>query len=226
MNNANFSVKLEVKFVSPSGEFDGYASVFNVVDKVNDNILKGAFEESLEKYREQQILPPLLWQHDSSEPIGEWLEMYEDEHGLFVKGKLFIGQLKTADEAYALLRKNIVTGLSIGYRAQDFYKDARGVRILTRVDLEEVSLVTFPANEYARVKTDEDESNIPTEREIEAVLRNSGLSRKQAKGIVSCGYKSLLGADDIKQDGDNIDDIIRNIRKITKELDKFVAVGK
>ncbi len=149
--------------------------------------------------------------------------MYEDEHGLFVKGKFFMDELKTAQEAYALLSKKIVTGLSIGYRALDFFKDARGVRVLTKVDLQEVSLVTFPANDYARVKIENNDNKVPTERET--MLRSSGLSRRQAKGIVSCGYKSLdrnysnSKSAEMKYAIDRVD-------KITKELESFLETVK
>jgi len=214
MQNLNFRAPFEVKFVTETGMFEGYASVFNVIDKVNDKIVRGAFKESLDNFIETKTMPPLLWQHNSSEPIGMWTEMYEDEHGLFVKGKLFIDEIKTASEAYKLLQEKVVTGLSIGYRALDFYKDDKtGARILTKVDLQEVSLVTFPANDYARVKGSEN-SKVPSEREVEAILRNSGLSRRQAKGLVACGYKGL------SQSGD---DEIRNLTKIilnaAKELE-------
>jgi len=217
MDNLNFKVKFEVKSVAQNGEFEGYASVFNVVDKVSDKIVKGAFVESINNFREHKTLPPLLWQHDSTSPIGEWLEMYEDEHGLFVKGKLFIDEIKTAQEAYSLLNKKIVTGLSIGYRAQDYYKDAKGIRVLTRVDLQEVSLVTFPANDYARVNVSNSSNSnyVPSERELEAMLRSSGLSRRQAKGVVACGYKSLTGNNEMEF-------VVKEINKITKELSSFI----
>lgn len=215
MQNLNFNAAFEVKFVADTGCFEGYASVFNIIDKVNDKIVKGAFEESLKQFKERGDLPPLLWQHSATDPIGMWEEMYEDDLGLFVKGRLFIDDIKSANEAYKLLKEKVVTGLSIGYRALDSYKDQySGVRVLTKVDLQEVSLVTFPANDYARVSNVNnssviDENRIPTERELETVLRSSGLSRKQAKGIISCGYKSLYAEDREEED---------LIKELTKEV--------
>ena len=199
MPDLNFNAVFEVKFITDTGVFEGYASVFNIVDKVNDKIVYGAFKDSLKEYKQRGDLPPLLWQHSTSDPIGMWTEMYEDEHGLFVKGKLFVDEIKTAQEAYKLLQENVVTGLSIGYRVVDYYTDDKNVRILTKVDLQEVSLVTFPANDYARVSNINGAANqniVPTERELEAILRNSGLSRRQAKGVIACGYKSLVDGDD------------------------------
>lgn len=188
----HFEFPLELKFLAETGTFEGYASVFNVIDKVNDKIAPGAFKESLSRHRAEGRLPPLLWQHDHLEPIGAWREMYEDMHGLYVKGDLFIRDLPMAREAYKLLKENVVTGLSIGYRAVESHREQKSaVRVLTKLDLVEVSLVTFPANEQARVIGVKALSTASTPRELENFLHAHGLSRRQAKGVVAQGYKSL-----------------------------------
>jgi HK97 family phage prohead protease len=150
--NRKFDAGFELKFLAETGTFEGYASVFNVVDNVQDKIAPGAFRDSLAQYHREHRFPPLLWQHDAAEPVGAWREMYEDSHGLYVKGDLFINDIALAKEAYKLLKENVVTGLSIGYRARESHREEKsGVRVLTKLDLLEVSLVTFPANELARV---------------------------------------------------------------------------
>src|ERR1035437_9422884 len=146
-----FDSPFELKFLAETGVFEGYASVFNVVDQVHDKIAPGAFKDSLAVWHKSGRLPPLLWQHESLGPIGAWREMYEDSHGLYVKGDLFINDIALAKEAYKLLKENVVTGLSIGYRTQESHRDQKSVRVLTKLDLLEVSLVTFPANDLARV---------------------------------------------------------------------------
>lgn len=152
MTHNKFDAPFELKFLAETGVFEGYASVFNVVDQVNDKIARGAFKDSLTACNKAGRLPPLLWQHEALEPIGAWREMYEDSHGLFVKGDMFIKDIALAKEAYKLLKENVVTGLSIGYRTQESYREQKsGVRVLTKLDLLEVSLVTFPANDLARV---------------------------------------------------------------------------
>lgn len=143
---------LEVKFLAATGLFEGYASVFNVVDSVQDKIAPGAFKDSLAMHDKSNRLPPLLWQHNTEVPIGAWREMREDSHGLYVKGELFVHDIAQSREAYKLLKENVVTGLSIGYRTRQSHREKKsGVRVLTKLDLLEVSLVTFPANEMARV---------------------------------------------------------------------------
>jgi uncharacterized protein len=143
---------LELKFLAGTGAFEGYAAVFSVTDTAADRIAPGAFAAALTGFRAEGRLPPLLWQHDAAEPIGAWREMREDAHGLFVKGELFVSDIPRAREAYRLLREKVVTGLSIGYRAKKSHRANDGCRVLTEIDLLEVSMVTFPANGLARVR--------------------------------------------------------------------------
>lgn len=91
-----FDTQMELKRLGETGCFEGYAAVFNVTDNVNDLILPGAFDASLQEAREEGRLPPLLWQHDPAEPIGVWRELREDAHGLYVKGELFVSDIPRA----------------------------------------------------------------------------------------------------------------------------------
>ncbi len=220
MQNLNFNTRLEVKFVAETGEFEGYASVFNVTDKVNDKIVRGAFKASLAEFNKKGELPLMLWQHNTSAPIGRWLDMYEDEHGLFVKGQLFVDELNVAKEAYKLLKEKLVTGLSIGYRVVDSFKEHKDdIRVLTAVDLQEISLVTFPANEYARVSDIKRPANnnvVPTERELEATLRTSGLSRRQAKSFIALGYKGLR--QQVREEQTAVKYLVGKINNATEDL--------
>jgi len=198
MTAQTFEMPFELKFASETGGFEGYASVFGVIDNAGDRIEKGAFARSLETAGQNGQLPPLLWQHDPRQPIGAWREMREDAHGLYVKGELFISDITRAREAYRLLQEKVVTGLSIGYRALKSHRDADGIRVLTEIELIEVSMVTFPANDFARisrVKSQLAEGRVPSPREYEAFLRDAGFSRRQAKGLIADGYKSLAPRD-------------------------------
>jgi uncharacterized protein len=213
---------LELKFVAESGTFEGYASVFHVTDSANDRIAPGAFEKSLQKAYAEDRLPPLLWQHDAQQPIGIWHEMQEDSHGLFVRGELFVNDITQAREAYKLMRENVVTGLSIGYRTIQSERDAKtGARILTEIELLEISMVTFPANPLARVRQVKslfDNGGIPSEREFEAFLRDAGLSRKQAKGVIADGYKALTPRDAVPAEDT---DVMQALRCLTEQLKSY-----
>jgi HK97 family phage prohead protease len=217
-----FETPFELKFLNETGVFEGYASVFGVTDSVNDRILPGAFRDSLKAFNDEGRLPPLLWQHDPRQPIGVWREMREDEHGLYVKGELFVTDIPRAREAYRLLRENVVTGLSIGYRTKASHRDEdSGARVLTQLDLVEISMVTFPANDMARirrVKSALQAGNVPTQKEFEALLRDAGMSRKQAKGFISHGYKSLSPRDAAEGEDDTaalLQGLADTIRKLT-----------
>lgn len=131
------------------GLFEGYASLFGIVDLGGDEMAPGAFRRTLERRGAPNIR--MLWQHDPSMPIGTWLSMAEDGRGLKVKGRLNLA-VERAREAFALMREGAIDGLSIGFRVKTARKAATGgVRRLIEVDLWEVSLVTFPMLPQARV---------------------------------------------------------------------------
>jgi uncharacterized protein len=141
---------LNIKELSDKGVFAGYASVFNVVDSHNDSIEPGAFAASLKK-RAGGKKVKLLWQHHTDEPIGQFRSIREDSHGLYVEAQLSL-EVQKAYEAYLLLKTGTVEGLSIGYNTvKSMIDDRTGVRILTEIDLWEISLVTFPANPDAQI---------------------------------------------------------------------------
>lgn len=143
---------LELKFqpVSP-GVFEGYASIFGEPpDAVGDVMAPGAFAASLAEFRAAGRAPLMLWQHDTTEPIGRWLELEEDARGLRVKGGLVL-ETARGREAHALMKAGAVDGLSIGFRTREAGRRSGGGRIIRRVELFEISLVSIPAATAARV---------------------------------------------------------------------------
>ncbi|MBI1274198.1 MAG: HK97 family phage prohead protease [Alphaproteobacteria bacterium] len=146
---------LAIKDISGSGIFTGYASVFGMRDDHNETVAAGAFVRTLQRWRQQGRMPALLWMHDPGQPVGIWQDLREDENGLAVQGRLALRTQKGM-EAYELLKLGAVTGLSIGYRVVESRvapaaKAGRPGRLLTDIDLFEISLVTFPANDAARI---------------------------------------------------------------------------
>ena len=122
------------------GKFEGYASVFDIVDQGMDVVAPGAFRRSLDSGRSVK----LLWQHDMGQPIGVWEEIKEDEKGLFVRGRL-LNDVQQGREANALMRAGAIDSMSIGFRTKEAVAEGNGsVRRLTEIELFEVSLVTFP----------------------------------------------------------------------------------
>lgn len=171
MNIKHFACNLQVKALAGDGVFAGYASVFNAVDQQNEIVAPGAFARTLRQAAQQNRTPAMLWMHDPTMPIGLWQAIREDQNGLAVEGRLALRTQKGAD-AYELLKLGALTGLSIGYRVVSSRVDAKKkARILTDVDLFEISLVTFPANEAARVddvKTPNQGRSLALRRELRA----------------------------------------------------------
>jgi uncharacterized protein len=175
--------------------FSGYASTFHNVDRVGDVVMPGAFAKSLKLMSQSKQRPALLLHHDLHRPIGVWETMAEDEKGLAVTGRLTKG-VRDADEAYALLKDGAIHSLSIGYIPVDENFDPKsGVNYINEVELHEVSLVTIPANPAAVISTVKDAEGNPNIRELERVLRDVGLSRREAKAFISCGIAGLRNAD-------------------------------
>lgn len=135
--------------LTPDGVIEGYASLFGEIDQARDMVMPGAFTQTLKLRGLRKI--PMLFQHDPSEPVGVWLEMKEDLRGLWARGRL-IPDVTRARELLALLQAGAVDGLSIGYRTQRGQIEPKTrVRKLYQVDLWEVSIVTFPLLNGARV---------------------------------------------------------------------------
>lgn len=181
----------EVKEVTAEGTIEGYAAVFGNVDRGGDKILPGAFVESLRKAAQQGQTVKMLFNHDPNQPIGVWEDLAEDAKGLWGKGRLVM-EVPKAQEVHALLKAKALGGLSIGYVTDESDWDGN-VRLLKSVQLYEVSPVTFPMNERAKissVKSAEGAAEIIdklaagdllTVREFEQLAKGLGLSNSQAE---------------------------------------------
>lgn len=187
---------LEVKAVNDDGFFSGYGSVFGVVDSYNEVVAPGAFSESLEELKVKNRKVPVLWQHKTDTPIGVWTDLQEDNKGLLGDGQLIVPDVPKAVEARALMAAGAVTGLSIGYYVrQSSYDEKTGIRTLLKLELVEISLVTFPANDDARIdviKSKLAHGTLPTLPEFERFLREAGFSKTEAAVVANRGLSHLL----------------------------------
>ena len=203
------SVALDLKREpDDDGMFEGYASVFGVVDQGMDVVERGAFAKSLGTGRKVKM----LWQHDQAQPIGVFDKVEEDERGLYVRGRL-LKEVAKGREAMALLRAGAIDSMSIGYRVVDAAPEGDGmVRRLKEIDLHEISLVTFPMLPDAKVTA---VKSIETERDFERFLRDAGFSRKQAVAIALHGFKSLKTE---ARDAPDVSELVEKIANLRKAL--------
>jgi HK97 family phage prohead protease len=136
--------------IDSDGTVEGYASLFGEIDQARDMVMPGAFARTLKSRGLRRI--PMLFQHDPAEPIGVWLELAEDFRGLRARGRL-IPDVMRAREVLALVKAGAIDGLSIGFRTTRARIDPKTrVRRLFEVDLWEISIVTFPLLNGARVR--------------------------------------------------------------------------
>lgn len=188
----------EVKEIDDAGVFTGYLSVFGNVDNGGDIVVPGAFAETLKSWKQKGAMPPVLWQHRTGEPLGPFLEMREDSHGLWVKGQLLVNDVPRAKEARALMKAKAINGMSIGYVSRDDSVDRlTGIRSLKQVDLYEGSVVTFPMNGLATVSAVKSQiETIESLAEVEHLLRDAGgFSKGEALALVA-RVKSLSAKSD------------------------------
>ncbi len=141
---------LEIKGINNLGKFCGYASVFNIKDSYQDIILPSAFKNSL-KSKNIKTDIKMLWQHAQDKPIGYFDVIKEDSIGLYVEGQILL-DIRQGLEAYNLIKNKSVTGLSIGYSVKNAEYDPKdNTRIIKEIELFEISVVTFPANQYSNI---------------------------------------------------------------------------
>ncbi|RYE05672.1 MAG: phage major capsid protein [Rickettsiaceae bacterium] len=139
--NQNFIIKSiqDKNFV-----ISGYASVFGVADQDNDILIKGAFSETINNKVK------LLWQHDKSKPIGIINILIEDDYGLKVEAAIN-SNILYGREAIELIKQGAINALSVGFNIVASSYNEIGQRLISSVELIEISIVTFPANNLAQI---------------------------------------------------------------------------
>lgn len=200
MLRRNFGLT-EVKLAAKAGAFSGYGAVFGNTDAVGDIIENGAFAATIAEWKAKRKWPKMLLQHgggfiggaDDLTPIGVWTDMEEDDYGLKVEGQLIALGTERATYIHEGLKTGALDSMSIGYRARKFRYGTRPdepERYLEDVDLVEVSIVTFPANERATVSSVKN-MTLDELRDFEAHLRREGGFSQVDTATVLAGLKKF-----------------------------------
>lgn len=149
-------VDVKARAADPGG-IEGYGAIFNNIDSYGDMIVKGAFLETIPQFMTNGFASVgHAW---SDLPVATFSDAHEDDKGLYI-----VAEYHTDD--YSQRTRGIVkeridrqksVGLSIGFMVKDggavIGRDDNGfpvgVRILTNLELFEVSIVNVPANPAA-----------------------------------------------------------------------------
>jgi HK97 family phage prohead protease len=215
----NFKL-LEQSAEAATGTFSGYLAAYGNTDENEDRLMPGAFTASLAEYRRAGEMPPMFLNHagipwdavttESLLPIGVWTDITEDSRGLASKGRIDPMDTDLGKRIYAGLRNRTVKGLSIGYKAIGFTRGkaaAEPRRTITEAKLFEGSIICMPANPLASIDRVTSATRglldrargrlVPEEfdprniRHLDTLLRDAGLSRSKAKGVLALGFKNL-----------------------------------
>jgi len=139
--------RLEIKAalsVDEAGTLSGIAWPFNEgPDQLGDLITPGAFNIAADM--------PILLGHDPEDLIGTWTEVKETPEGLLVAGQLHVKEHRRARAARSLITSGLIGGLSIGYRTKAFTPRPGKGRVISALDLVEISVVKNPAHPRARI---------------------------------------------------------------------------
>lgn len=217
LENGRLELTAEIKMDAEDedkGVFVGYGSYFGNKDQGNDVVQSGAFAKSIAKRGAKGI--KMLYNHKQDEPIGVYKEVDEDNKGLKVKGMLALGTQR-GKEVYELMKMGAIDGLSIGYRVDQKgydYEDNGKKRILKEVDLMEISAVTFPMNQRAKVRYVKGLTIRDWERELRDVF---DLSQREAKITAQAVVKALNQRDVEEESPEELLQVINTLTKKIKE---------
>jgi len=220
---------VELKFAQSGSTFEGYASTFGGIDSYDDTILPGAYKSVIEAIKVGSARAPKMFvNHRSFElPVGRWDHLEEDSKGLIIRGEFTPGMSK-AEEVKASLKHGTVDGLSIGYSLKDGdaeYVESNGskIRVIKNISsLPEVSVVTFPADDSARVDLASVKSTLESIEDfktLEDFLREvGGFSKSLATATVSRAKRIITRSDSEFQIPDELRRIIAENLSLSKKL--------
>lgn len=202
-----------VKTTDEAGSFEGLGAVFNDAHPTSswrlpmdwtDRISPGAFKRTLAAHAKAGTMPVMLYMHQRGNVVGAWREMEEVKQGLSVRGQVSTSaRVENGAGLHELMKMGAINALSIGFdvRVQKLDEKTK-VRDIEEIELNELSIVDIPGIHRARV-TDVKTGLIHIET-LERVLRDAGLSRREAKTLLAEGYAALRDAE--RGDEDNEDE--------------------
>lgn len=182
---------------SESGKIAGYASTFTKTpDSYGDIVAPGAFKECIEKIKAEGKVLPLLFNHNSDDLgayIGTVYDLEEDEHGL--KFDAAFDDTPEGQKARDLALNGRICKFSFAYDVLDWAmvktEGGEEARELRKLDIHEVSLVMYPANEDTSVI------------EVKSGRRNSAKDEEDLKTLKDIAKQIITIVDGLMSDDIN-----------------------
>lgn len=194
------NIELKVDHIK-DGKITAYLTTFGNEDRVGDIVVKGALDEYVQGFDPEINKLPMLMNHDMSQIIGEWTELAIDDYGLKAVGVLYTETTDGAD-ALALLKRDALEKVSIGYITEDYAFNEESTRLLKKITLVEGSLVLRPANVQAEILSVKSEDGLIEAKAVKAVLKQAGLSTNEVNALFMDGWKGLksMKQDQVEED--------------------------
>jgi HK97 family phage prohead protease len=187
-----------VKTTDDKGSFEGLCAVFNDLHPTSswslspewkDRIVPGAFQRTLAEQAKAGIMPAMLYMHERGNVVGAWRTLGEGGGGLQGQGVVAEGaKAPNGETLYNLMKLGALNAMSIGFSVRKQTLDQeKKIRDILDVDLSEISIVDVPGIQRARMT---DVKSLDPNY-LERVLRDAGLSRKEAKAVLAEGLRAL-----------------------------------
>jgi len=178
----------ELKALSDKGEFEGYATKFNEVDREGDIMLPGCYDKTYEEHKAAGTLPSLLWNHKLDLQCGDLLAVDIDKIGVKVKGVVWKDQgIPSANQAWNMLKGTGVKAMSQGFMIRARGAIPAGVkakRAIAETEWLETSFTSIPMLKSALI-TSVKSLDIISLSQAEEILRDAGFSHSEAKAFIS-----------------------------------------
>lgn len=232
------SFNLELKDDHDDMDFvtlEGFASTFGNIDRTGDVIERGAFKNTIKLMKSGDRVVRLLNQHRQDKPIGIVDSLKETEEGLFMVARM-PRENSIVKDLVPLLKMKALSDFSIGFNITEAENLDNGNRIIKDIDLFEVSIVTIPANEKAKitsVKKEDDAAekddkivdaikaeSITTKKEYEQMLVGTGLYTKKARIILASRFKEDVERSDSVSEKNGRSDSAENLKLLMEAIDK------
>jgi len=166
---------------------EGWAAKYGVVIERwfgNVELAAGLFADSLGKPEEIRILS----QHDSGSPIGLARSFTDSADGLYMNAEVNT-ETQAGREVMSNVRAGILAAFSVGFNTLESEmvavgkgRNAEMKEVITRAELVEVSVVTFPAISDAKIQ----QQAIPVDAELSEDERHPG-ARAVLERIIAGG---------------------------------------